>query len=134
MTKSTKTDTKKKAVGRLEKVDGVVTMLPPEDEEETKEEDSQDQVVEEKKGTVLVQSSKEPDDVQYVFDEESEEKSRLQVEKVRKENQERAAKEANKLSPKKMGNTVVTSSTTYDDIDLGILNADIQTVQTKEKK
>jgi len=137
--KVNKSDPPKTKLGRFEMIDGVVVMLPPEEEEEAEDRVETEQlVVEKSNGTVLVQSEfVDEDDLQYVIDDSTETQSRHLAAKTREENKARAAKEAVKLSPEKVGNTVVTSSNSYSDLDLSILNADIEiqsTTKTKSKK
>lgn len=130
--KSNKSDAPKTKIGRFEKVGGVVTMLPPEDEEPTEKAETEQLVIEKSNGAVMVQSEfVNEDDLQYVIDDSTELQSRKLAEKARQENKERAEKEAVRLSPVKVGNTVVTSTESYSDIDLSVLNADVQIQTTK---
>jgi hypothetical protein len=134
--KQTKSDPPKIKLGRFEKIDGAVVMLPPEEEDTIEDTVETEQlVVEKSNGTVLIQSEfVDEDDLQYVIDDSTENQSRRLANKIHQENKARAAKEAVTLFPEKVGNTVVTSSNSYSDLDLSILNADIEIQSTTKSK
>jgi repressor of nif and glnA expression len=81
-------------------------------------------VVESSSGSVIVNSEQvSEDDLQYVFDEHTEEISRRLSEKIRQENQARAAKVAVKTTATAVKTSVVTNPSSYDDIDLDFLDS-----------
>ena len=136
MPKTNKSETPKTKLGRFEKINGVVTMLPPEDEETTEEKAETEQLVVEKtNGVVMVQSEfVDEDDLQYVVDDLTESQSRKLANQIREENAKRASDAAQKFSPGKVGNAVVTNTESYSDIDLAVLDAEIKIQNTSDNK
>lgn len=129
LTRSTnKEETKKtskqvKPTGNMKMVNGVVVMLPPDEDNATENltEKEVELALDKKQDAVTLEVDQEDtstEEVQYVYDSESEEKSNNLAAKVRKENEERAKKAAIETEPNKVGDVVVAKSTSYDDIDL----------------
>jgi len=113
-----KADTKLKTLGKIKMVDGVTVIEPPEEAEQEIEEDKTELVIEKVKDIITIKNEeqKEVDEVQHVYDTETERLSKQLSKKVEEENQVRA-KEATMLTkPKKVGNCIVASSTSCDDL------------------
>ena len=108
------------STGNMKMVNGVVVMLPPNEDTaiESLTEKEIEAEIEKKQDTITVDASTNLEDVQHVFDAESEEKSNKLAAKTRAENEERAKEAAIETTPKKVGNSIVAHSTSYDDIDL----------------
>jgi NCAIR mutase (PurE)-related protein len=121
-----KTDPQVKAQARFENINGVIVMVAPLDEPEVTTEESLEVLVDNRNGIISVHTEETflEEEVQYVFDEASAEKSKVLAEKVRQENQERAAAASKEITIARAGDVIVVGSDTYDDINEILLRAD----------
>ena len=126
--KTNKTDKKPKTIGQVKIINGVAVILPPEDEEDETQEETKEEktetVIEQKQDTIIINTENISfeDDVQHVYDKESEKKSNELAKKVKKENDTRAKKATIETKPKKTGNSIVINSTSFDDLDLSLID------------
>lgn len=119
-------------LGKFALVNGSVVAVAP-DEDTTLESmegtevldtESEILVAESSNGSVIINSEEvAEEDLQYVYDEHTEQVSNRLAEKVRQENQKRAAKASTKTKIMRNGTSVVANPESYDDIDLDFLDA-----------
>lgn len=114
-------ETSKSATPKLQMkmVDGVVVMLAPKDEVEQSQEKAAETTIDKVQDIIVVQAEEthESEETQHVIDSESEEKSNDLARKVRAENKQRAEEAKVPSTPKKIGDSIVLESSSYNDID-----------------
>jgi hypothetical protein len=111
-----KTTPKVQVTGTIKMINGVAVILPPEEAFEQLTNEEIETVIERNQDFVATHTGEE--EVQYVYDNESEAKSQAQTAKVQKENNERAEKAKKDTTPKKVGDTIVINLDEDDDTTL----------------
>lgn len=133
---------KKQVLGNIKMVNGVAVVMPP-DEEVASTEEVASAIIEEKSGVVSVRSddsemliaqtlNESKDELQYVVDSASEKKSRKIAEQVRAENQVRAEKTKQTLTPT-MKNGMVVVGIDNEELDIDIDTLDGKSVLEVEE-
>lgn len=119
-------------LGKFALVNGSVVAVAPDEDttlesiEETEVLDTESEILvaESSNGSVIINSEEvAEEDLQYVYDEHTEQVSNRLAEKVRQENQKRATKASTKTKIMKNGTSVVANPESYDDIDLDFLDS-----------
>lgn len=111
----------KRTTGIMRKVNGVTVMLPPDEGFEELNEKEVATVLERNQDFVSVrvdEESSDTEEVQHVYDVDTEEKSREYAAKIREENEKRAKEAQIDTKPRKVGSTIVADSHSYSDIEL----------------
>ena len=103
-------------------LNGSAFFFPPENLLEEKEEEKEVYIDQTKDVVTVSTQSDDVENIQYVYDKETEKLSKMLNEKVATENEERVEKVKAKLEVKKCGSSFVVSSTSFDDIDLSIID------------
>lgn len=115
-----------KAQARFELINGVVVMVSPDEEPEFQEDNTPEVLIDKKDGIISIHTEETflEDEIQYVYNEETAEKSHLLAEKVRQENFERAKAATQEIKISKTGDVILAGSDTYDDINEVLLRTD----------
>lgn len=119
--KEKKTAEPTRTTGTMKMVNGVAVMLPPDEGFQELGEEEVATILERNQEFVAVRVDEEEEateEVQHVFDTDSEEKSRAYAAKIRAENDKRAKEAQMESKPKKVGSTIVAESNSYSDIEL----------------